>query len=113
MPGGDSAGGIGTGGKSIYAKSFDDGSFILKHLGRHSLSMASAGLNPNGFQRSICTVKKECLDGKPVVSCGVKESNESREALWVMENGRMSKKMAITSSGQLESLSFLFELNPV
>uniref|UniRef100_A0A5F9CLH8 Peptidyl-prolyl cis-trans isomerase n=1 Tax=Oryctolagus cuniculus TaxID=9986 RepID=A0A5F9CLH8_RABIT len=57
--GGDFAHHSGTGDKSIYEETFDDESFVLKHVGPHISPMAIAVPNTNGFQFFIGTAKTE------------------------------------------------------
>ncbi|KFH17501.1 putative cyclophilin 1 [Toxoplasma gondii MAS] len=92
----------GTGGESIYGRTFADENFKLKHTEPFLLSMANAGPNTNGSQFFITTVPCPWLDGKHTVFGKV---TSGQNVIKMMESqgtqsGSVKQTVVITDCGE-------------
>jgi len=101
--GGDFTNFNGTGGKSIYGRTFDDENFDIAHGGAGTLSMANAGPNTNGSQFFICTAQTPWLNGKHTVFGKVTKGLDLVKKIEAYGNemGKPKEEIKITDAGAL------------
>ena len=104
IQGGDITRGNGTGGESIYGRTFADECFEIPHEIPGLLSMANAGPNTNGSQFFITTVPCPWLDGHHVVFGRVAEGMDVVRELERQgtESGRPLSLCIVEDCGQLD-----------
>jgi len=106
LQGGDFENEDGTGGYSIYGRTFEDETFAVPHDSAGLLSMANAGEDTNGSQFFITVAKTPWLNGKHVVFGRVHDLDSFNVVKAIEAHGSQSGdpdvEIVITDSGLIE-----------
>lgn len=104
MQGGDFENSDGTGGYSLYGKSFKDENFKLKFTKPYLLAMANSGPNSNGSQFFITFDKPDWLNGHHVIFGEVLSGFKTLKNIEEIgtPQGPPSKKVEIVAAGLVE-----------
>lgn len=104
--GGDITNGNGTGGLSIYGRTFPDENMSIKHIKRGQLSMANSGKNTNGSQFFITFIPAKWLDEKHTVFGEMVEGEEILKKLETLgsQNGKTTGLIKIDDCGEVEEI---------
>jgi len=107
--GGDFTAGDGTGGESIYGRTFPDEwtGGVIGHTEPFLLSMANAGPNTNGSQFFLTVTATPHLDGKHVVFGRVTTGQDVVKAIEAVGSGsgKTSQPVVVASSGEVSGKS--------
>jgi len=106
MQGGDFTHGNGTGGESIYGKTFPDENFTLKHVQKGLLSMANAGRNTNGSQFFITFATTPHLNGKHTVFGRVEKGYDICQKIENLRTNNQDKplvRVCIANCGEIKT----------
>lgn len=101
--GGDITRGNGTGGSSIYGRTFPDENMSIKHIQRGMLSMANSGPNTNGSQFFITFIPCDWLDGNHCVFGELIEGSETLDAIEKCgsRSGTTSSRLIVEDCGEV------------
>lgn len=105
MQGGDFTNFNGTGGESIYGRTFPDENFKVRHTQKGLLSMANAGRNTNGSQFFITFTPTPHLDGKHTVFGRVEKGYEicqRIERLRTNPSDKPLERVTIANCGEIK-----------
>lgn len=102
--GGDITAGNGTGGESIYGRTFRDENLKLQHFKRGVLSMANAGPDTNGSQFFITFQETPWLNGYHCVFGEIVEGEEVLNKIELVgtRNGNPRGEIKIVDCGEIK-----------